>query len=95
MNKQIVTETPRRELWHHLAAEGAALEILGLEDRVREVEAERESYRTMVQSALDALRHTINERDKLRALIDHWIFEDRKSRQRMSQVSKREGSRAA
>ena len=56
------------------------LELLGyseLERRVVDLEQDNEALRATLRACLDALRHVTNDRDALRALIDHWTDERR------------------
>lgn len=71
-----------RQTAEQLASEHLAIELLQAEDRIHDLESERDSYRVLATTTLDALRRVTLERDDLRRQIDHWIREERRHQQR-------------
>ena len=82
MNNPIVSETKQRpawqdiedeyaaaQTWQQMASEYAATEILERDERIRDVESERDAYREISQEALHAVRALTLERDALRAEV--------------------------
>lgn len=83
MNKQIVTETAPRLAWQELAdeyaskqtfqqlaSEGAAMEVLELEDRVRDLEADLVKYREIATVGIHQLHEALQREEKLKAYVE-------------------------
>lgn len=82
MNTQNLPRSEPRQTWRQMLDEGNALEIIELQDRIADVEGERDTYRELAQSALDVVRRLTRERDDLRQLIDHWTTQRRSTSRR-------------
>jgi uncharacterized coiled-coil DUF342 family protein len=53
--------------WLNDYTEELHVEILELQDRVRDLEGDRDHYRDQVHALLDVAHHLVTERDRLRA----------------------------
>src|SRR5688572_22087487 len=63
--------TVRASNWRELADEAAALELLEVQDRVRDVQNERDVYRMLSGSALEMIARLTQRNRQLAGRIDH------------------------
>ena len=64
-----VAQSEPGQTWQGMADEMAALELLEAQDRIRDVEAERDSYRDQLRAMLDVSHTLITDRDRLRGRV--------------------------